>query len=247
MFSFGICRVVLVAGALVAASGAQAGVVLDQSNQAIFGNSFFGSRLGFAISDTRFGYVQSFTAGRTGYLDHLDFDMIDAGVTGKVTFSLYSGDFASSDATLLLTSTLDTSQIADNLASAIIPSRFDVRSADFLVAAGTRYSVTFDYAPTSGTPFILLAHSYFGPSPYGSQIHIGSDYTGGGLNLQTTKQVGHVGTAIDGDVGFRSYVEELGAPNPAAVPEPASWAMMLGGFAVLGGAMRRQKVGIRFA
>ena len=33
----------------------------------------------------------------------------------------------------------------------------------------------------------------------------------------------------------------------AAVPEPASWAMMIGGFAVVGGAMRRRRVSVSFA
>ena len=32
-----------------------------------------------------------------------------------------------------------------------------------------------------------------------------------------------------------------------AVPEPASWAMMLGGFGLVGGAMRRRKTAVRFA
>jgi len=32
-----------------------------------------------------------------------------------------------------------------------------------------------------------------------------------------------------------------------AVPEPASWAMMLGGFGLVGGAMRRRKAAVRFA
>ena len=33
---------------------------------------------------------------------------------------------------------------------------------------------------------------------------------------------------------------------PTSVPEPASWAMMLGGFGMIGGAMRRRRVGVRF-
>jgi len=33
----------------------------------------------------------------------------------------------------------------------------------------------------------------------------------------------------------------------AAVPEPSTWAMMVGGFGLLGAAMRRRKVGVRFA
>jgi len=51
---------------------------------------------------------------------------------------------------------------------------------------------------------------------------------------------------------FRDNVADwLGASQPtAAVPEPASWAMMIAGFAVIGSGMRRQakaKAGIRFA
>jgi hypothetical protein len=33
-------------------------------------------------------------------------------------------------------------------------------------------------------------------------------------------------------------VEEFVVQVPAAIPEPASWAMMIGGFAVVGASMR---------
>jgi hypothetical protein len=33
----------------------------------------------------------------------------------------------------------------------------------------------------------------------------------------------------------------------SAVPEPASWAMMIGGFSLVGAAMRRRRIGVRFA
>ena len=33
----------------------------------------------------------------------------------------------------------------------------------------------------------------------------------------------------------------------ASVPEPASWAMMVGGFGLIGAAMRRKKVAVTFA
>ncbi len=40
-------------------------------------------------------------------------------------------------------------------------------------------------------------------------------------------------------------------PVTGAVPEPATWAMMIGGFGMVGGAMRRtrrkQKVSVKFA
>jgi hypothetical protein len=35
--------------------------------------------------------------------------------------------------------------------------------------------------------------------------------------------------------------------NTGAVPEPASWALMLGGFGLVGGAMRSRKAAVRFA
>lgn len=38
-----------------------------------------------------------------------------------------------------------------------------------------------------------------------------------------------------------------GAPSPAALPEPASWAMMIAGFGAIGCAMRRRKIPVRFA
>ena len=41
---------------------------------------------------------------------------------------------------------------------------------------------------------------------------------------------------VTGADGFASVT--LGAPSPTAVPEPASWAMMIGGFALAGSAAR---------
>jgi len=38
-----------------------------------------------------------------------------------------------------------------------------------------------------------------------------------------------------------TYDFDWEAPNPAAVPEPASWALMLGGFGIIGGAVRRSR------
>jgi uncharacterized protein YjiK len=43
----------------------------------------------------------------------------------------------------------------------------------------------------------------------------------------------------DGDGPNQSYLVKLAYPG--AVPEPATWAMMVGGFGMIGGAMRRRK------
>lgn len=50
----------------------------------------------------------------------------------------------------------------------------------------------------------------------------------------------------DGDGPNQSYLVKL-TLNRAAVPEPASWAMMVGGFGMLGAAMRRRKAKASFA
>ena len=50
----------------------------------------------------------------------------------------------------------------------------------------------------------------------------------------------------DWDLTFTTYVDP--AASTGDVPEPASWALMLGGFGLVGGALRsRRKAGVRFA
>ena len=39
----------------------------------------------------------------------------------------------------------------------------------------------------------------------------------------------------------------FGSANPGGVPEPAAWAMMLAGFGLVGGAMRRRQANVSFA
>lgn len=59
---------------------------------------------------------------------------------------------------------------------------------------------------------------------------------GGGYNQGNPIFLGRsAGYRIDGDV------------TPAAVPEPATWAMMIMGFGLVGGAMRRRTTRVRFA
>jgi hypothetical protein len=79
-----------------------------------------------------------------------------------------------------------------------------------------------------------------------------------GSNLYVTGMSIGVGSGWTGS--FKGAVDDVsiafgGGPQATynfevasgAVPEPASWAMMLGGFGLVGGAMRRRKTAIRFA
>ena len=67
-------------------------------------------------------------------------------------------------------------------------------------------------------------------------------------DLLTMQEIfGVTGTKL-GDAANATDLSDLFKPNAiAGVPEPASWAMMLGGFGLLGGAMRRRRASVRFA
>jgi hypothetical protein len=52
-----------------------------------------------------------------------------------------------------------------------------------------------------------------------------------------------------GTVGGNAVISDFAPENAtvASVPEPASWALMLGGFGLVGSALRRRRVQVRFA
>jgi hypothetical protein len=81
------------------------------------------------------------------------------------------------------------------------------------------------------------------------------DYTVGGV----TTSIDALGATSFGDIILQGYNTEQGTSYgiywdnlsiPAlsgAVPEPSSWAMMIGGFALVGAGMRRRRTSVAFA
>jgi len=67
-------------------------------------------------------------------------------------------------------------------------------------------------------------------------------------DLLTMQEIfGLTGTKLGGAANATD-LSDLFKPNAiGGVPEPTSWAMMLGGFGLVGGAMRRRRVALRFA
>jgi hypothetical protein len=70
---------------------------------------------------------------------------------------------------------------------------------------------------------------------YGGPIFSGIGDIKSGNNSSFGEFAGYVPTFI-----HKNFIESFGA-----VPEPSQWAMMLGGFGLLGGAMRRRKAAVR--
>lgn len=56
-----------------------------------------------------------------------------------------------------------------------------------------------------------------------------------------------LGTYVPRDIGLAFSLQGTAVEAPSAVPEPASWAMMMVGFGVVGGAMRRRRTSVHFA
>ena len=91
-----------------------------------------------------------------------------------------------------------------------------------------------------------------------SYWYVSSQYGDGGDTATSTWQPDFIQTFADGGVsgwdghlGFTNFgnfdvllrfsFDATLAPGQTSVPEPASWAMMLSGFGLVGGAMRRKK------
>jgi hypothetical protein len=146
-------------------------------------------------------------------------------ITGSITFNTALGD------------NLNFSNQAGNLAN------FDFNAGDF----GLSSDFVASYLPTCGCSFFL------------SSLFVDTDSSGNVTGWLINIGLGGYGSLFleGGKEGSRSqaiaYPTETGLVNasgtfaPAAVPEPASWALMLGGFGMVGGAMRsRRKVSVSF-
>jgi len=80
-----------------------------------------------------------------------------------------------------------------------------------------------------------------GAFPCGTMVAENFAQSTGGLYLTPGDTSAYVTDWAQGPQ-YRNYAFRI-----SAAPEPASWAMMLGGFGLVGGAMRRRKASVAFA
>ncbi len=127
-------------------------------------------------------------------------------------------------------------------------------TSEIVIAAAAGYEVSligFDFATyldrSATVPFAITSLSgaaiYTGTVGTGSPTHaalaINSAYFGDGIRLRW---------GPDGyDVGLDNIAFDVRVADTAAVPEPASWALMIGGFGLVGGSLRNRRSALRLA
>ena len=218
--------------ALTSYDAAGAVIVVDQTTLTPTDR---GSLAGSSIRPTA-QTAQTVTAGKTGLLSEVDLQAF--GVRGTLRLSLYDGDLPAGTGTLVGSLDRAAADSAAEFASGGL-TRFDVRGFGYHIVTGQVFSIhaealgpralsiwTFGYLDAHrvdafGDPLLVLNPPYFG----GSASAYGPD--GSGVYGWTPRSV---------DRSFRTLVDVAG------VPEPASWTMIVAGFVLLGGAVRRQRL-----
>ena len=116
---------------------------------------------------------------------------------------------------------------------------FDIDHA----APGFDSFLSFYYS--DGTPWFSADDNFGDPDP--GSVSLSDTFTGGGFGTGSPGGFYYVRVGNSGDgpqsggSGYRLHVSIDNHPLQVAVPEPATWAMMLMGFGGLGALMRRRR------
>jgi len=123
------------------------------------------------------------------------------------------------------------------------------------IVDGTWTSVSaLDFLAPDTTPFTRSQFTVFGTNGNSSAFRTPVSGTIGGLSIGAGQTFGlrwslnDIGGATTDDGLAIDDLQLTAAVAPvAAVPEPASWAMMIGGFGLIGGTLRRRRAIVSFA
>ena len=117
-----------------------------------------------------------------------------------------------------------------------------VNSADPLIGS-FRYTSVSSYALTAGATYIVGAFRYAGSGEVYA-TGFGANSTAAGVTILGARysdsgSFGFPNVSV-GTNGYYGANALIGAAVTNGVPEPATWAMMIAGFGMIGGAMRRR-------
>lgn len=158
---------------------------------------------------------QSFTAGLTGTLSEFDI-LLSYYDTAIVSFEVRAGNGTSGTLLGSGTQTLGCGPGADGWYCGL---DVDLSGLDIGVTAGSQY--TFLITSMGGNAASRVA------------LILDDHYAGGHMYAAS------YGNPQFWDASFRTFVDQ--ASEESGVPEPASWALMLGGFGMVGGALRSRR------
>jgi hypothetical protein len=128
---------------------------------------------------------------------------------------------------------------ADGLTITVTQSPYDVMLGTYALdfGAGAGYSGEQDtYSAANG---VVTYANFLYSDEIGEFLHFGSNPQGGTFYPQLISY-NTLENAYNYDVGVQFSAVATG------VPEPVSWAMMVGGFGLTGAAMRRRRANVRF-
>lgn len=224
-------RSILMAGAALLAAGT-ANATTVEITSGIQSGTTDGSNALRALGINYYGPVgQSFLATDTNLLSFgFQLQTFNAGdANTSITLSILSG--SGTTGTLVASKTATAPRISD---SSLYWLDFDF--------TGTTLTAGETYTALLSTSSLRIGLVY-GPNLniYNGQQLGGDAYADG--TLVSTRALDSICTNNGNcDANFR-----FTATTPAAVPEPATWAMFIGGFGLVGGAMRRRRIAVRFA
>ena len=191
-------------------------------------------------------YGQTFTVGTEAYLNsfslYLDGGLNGAG--GRGTGSpfdykgyIYAWDGAKATGPALYASGVK--RFAGTTRGMPEEERFE--TGDLLLTSGRQYVAFLSTGEFPGQPFTFTGMPVAGASvspPYPGGAFVADNHT---AFADLTTKTWDLSTGILGDAWFKADFSATATPPSGAVPEPATWAVMVGGLGLVGAALRRRR------
>jgi hypothetical protein len=184
-------------------------------------------------------YGQTFTVGTETYLN--SFSLYLDGITTSAPFD-YKGYIYAWAGTMATGPALFVSDVRHYAGTAPgMPQQELFDTGDLLLVSGQQYVAFLSTGEILGqtrTTTGMPVSGTFGTSPYAGGMMVADNHSNFG-DLTTHKWDFSDGTF--GDAWFKADFSATATPPSGGVPEPAAWGMMLGGFGLVGGALRHRR------